>query len=72
MREIKIIKPITVGNKIPLAKSTFEGPAIYQDGVKVIFSCPNCNTKNSLLINESTGDLLDNLFLKKNIIKKMR
>lgn len=70
MNEIKIKGPFTIKNRIPLSRNIFEGALIYQDGVEVKIKCANCLTENSFTLNDNTGDLLDDLFLKYNFVTR--
>ena len=70
MKNIEITNPIVIKYKILLPKNIFEGSEIYQNGVEVSCKCPNCTIDNSFQLNENSGELLEDLFLKKKLISK--
>ena len=70
MKKIDINNPIIIKNKIALSTSIFEGKEIYEQGVEVKFKCPNCQINNSLKIDNDSGSLLDDLYIRKKLITK--
>jgi hypothetical protein len=65
MREVEIKIPILIKNKVLLARNTFEGSYLYQQGATITFKCTCCSDDCNFAINESSGTLLDTLVSKK-------
>jgi hypothetical protein len=70
VKNIEIHNPIVLKDKVLLSINIVEGKKIYENGVEINFECPNCKSNNSFIINNDSGELLDNLFLKKKLITK--
>ncbi|MDI9882795.1 hypothetical protein [Flectobacillus longus] len=70
MKKIDINNPIILKNKIELPTNIFEGSTIYEYGVEVKFKCPICQTNNNVIIDDNTGNLLEDLYIRKKLITK--
>jgi hypothetical protein len=70
MKKIDINNPIILKNKIALSTNIFEGSTIYEYGVEVKFKCPICQTNNNVIIDDNTGNLLEDLYIRKKLITK--
>jgi hypothetical protein len=70
MEKVEINKPIILKNKILLPQSIFEGSKIYEHGVEIKFRCSSCAIDNSFILDSNSGNLLDDLFLKRKLISK--